>query len=317
MLYAVIADIHGNYPALQAVLEDAKNAGVEQYLFLGDYFTDLPFTHEILETLIGLKNAAFVSGNREWYMESLNPAQRHWEQYAALFLTREALGEEGLSWINNLPKSLRLSAPEGSGTLFLEHVPPVHTDFRGQKSPASGELDERFPTRDATRQEVAQYVKESFWKNPNLSEVLSRVNAQVYLHGHNHLQYAVGIGGTLFLNPGSCGLPLDQQSGAPYTLLRVESGSFRVEERRVPYDVEGVVRKVMCFPKYREAAGWYQLNSWQLCTARDHSRVLSRFLQEEKEHTCPRTDQENNQVFHRALSRAWEYYQNRTSGELS
>ena len=32
MLYAVIADIHGNYPALRAVLEDAREAGAQQYL---------------------------------------------------------------------------------------------------------------------------------------------------------------------------------------------------------------------------------------------------------------------------------------------
>ena len=35
MLYAVIGDIHGNYPALQAVLEDAQKAGAEQYFFFG------------------------------------------------------------------------------------------------------------------------------------------------------------------------------------------------------------------------------------------------------------------------------------------
>ena len=127
----------------------------------------------------------------------------------------------------------------------------------GQKSPASGELDEQFPDQDATHQEVAQYVKESFGKIPNLLEVLSRVNAQVYLHGHNHLQYAVEIGGTLFLNPGSCGLPLDQQRGAPYTLLRYESGSFNVEERRVPYQVERVLEQTLRSPQYAEAAGWY------------------------------------------------------------
>lgn len=226
MLYAIIADIHGNYPALQAVLEDAQKAGAEQYFFLGDYFTDFPFTREILETLTGLKHAIFVSGNREWYMAGLNPRRRHLEQYAALFLTREALGEKGLSWISNLPKSFRLFTPDGASSLFLEHVHPIYTDEMGQKSPASGELDEQFPDQDATHQEVAQYVKESFGKIPNLLEVLCRVNAQVYLHGHNHLQYAVEIGGTLFLNPGSCGLPLDQQRGAPYTLLRYESGSL-------------------------------------------------------------------------------------------
>ena len=44
MRYAVIADAHGNYPALQAVLQDAKKAGAEQFLLLGDYMTDFPFT---------------------------------------------------------------------------------------------------------------------------------------------------------------------------------------------------------------------------------------------------------------------------------
>ena len=315
MLYAIIADIHGNYPALQAVLEDAQKAGAEQYFFLGDYFTDFPFTREILETLTGLKHAIFVSGNREWYMAGLNPRRRHLEQYAALFLTREALGEKGLSWISNLPKSFRLFTPDGASSLFLEHVHPIYTDEMGQKSPASGELDEQFPDQDATHREVAQYVKESFGKIPNLLEVLSRVNAQVYLHGHNHLQYAVEIGGTLFLNPGSCGLPLDQQRGAPYTLLRYESGSFNVEERRVPYQVERVLEQTLRSPQYAEAAGWHQLNSWELRRARDCSRVFFRFLREDQERACPRTDQENNQVFHRALSRTWEYYERRTSGE--
>lgn len=308
MLYAVIADVHGNYPALKAVFEDAQKEGVQQYLFLGDYFTDFPFTHDILEALANLENAVFVSGNREWYMETLNPAQRHLEQYASLFLTRDALGEKGLSWIGRLPKSARLSTPDGSSTLFLEHAYPVHTDSKGRKSPASGGLDELFPMKNATHQEVAQYVKESFRKNPNLPEILGRINAQVYLHGHSHLQYAVELDGTLFLNPGSCGLPLDQQSGAPYTLLQYEAGSFRVKERRVSYDVERVIRNVIDFPKYGEAAGWYQLINWQLSTSRDHSRTFSRFLQEEKECTSPQTDQENNQTFHRALSRTLEYY---------
>ena len=80
----------------------------------------------------------------------------------------------------------------------MEHVHPIYTDEMGQKSPASGELDEQFPTKMPHISEVAQYVKESSEKIPNLLEVLSRVNAQVYLHGHNHLQYAVEIGGTLF-----------------------------------------------------------------------------------------------------------------------
>lgn len=304
MLYAVIADIHGNYPALRAVLKDAREAGAQQYLLLGDFLTDWPFTREVLETLASLENAVFVSGNREWYLDTLHPAHRHREQFAALFLTREAMGERALSWVRSLPKSTRLSTPDGVGSLFLEHIPPVGVGESGGKSPASGELDERFPTRDASHQEVAQYVRESFLKLPHLPEVLQRVNAPVYLHGHSHLQYAVEVGGTLFLNPGSCGLPLDHQPGAPYTLLRFESGRFQVEERRVPYDVEETIAGARNSPAYQQAAGWYQLNSWQLRTARDCNRVFFRFLQEEQQRSSPQTDQEHNLAFHKALALA-------------
>lgn len=184
--------------------------------------------------------------------------------------------------MRSLPKSTRLSTPDGVGSLFLEHIPPVGGGRAAGKVQASGELDERFPTRDASHQEVAQYVRESFLKLPHLPEVLQRVNAPVYLHGHSHLQYAVEVGGTLFLNPGSCGLPLDHQPGAPYTLLRFESGRFQVEERRVPYDVEETIAAARNSPAYQQAAGWYQLNSWQLRTARDCNRVFFRFLQEEQ-----------------------------------
>ena len=151
---------------------------------------------------------------------------------------------------------------------------------------------------------MAQYVRESFLKLPHLPEVLQRVNAPVYLHGHSHLQYAVEVGGTLFLNPGSCGLPLDHQPGAPYTLLRFESGRFQVEERRVPYDVEETIAAARNSPAYQQAAGWYQLNSWQLRTARDCNRVFFRFLQEEQRRSSPQTDQEHNLVFHKALALA-------------
>ncbi len=317
MLYAVIADIHGNYPALRAVLEDAREAGAQQYLLLGDFLTDWPFTREVLETLASLGNAVFVSGNREWYLDFLHPAHRHREQFAALFLTREAMGERALSWVRSLPKSTRLFTPDGVGCLFLEHIPPVGVGESGGRSPASGELDERFPTRDASHQEVAQYVRESFLKLPHLSEVLKRVNAPVYLHGHSHLQYAVEVGGTLFLNPGSCGLPLDHQPGAPYTLLRYESGRFQVEERRVPYDVEETIAAARNSPAYQQAAGWYQLNSWQLRAARDCNRVFFRFLQEEQQRSSPQTDQEHNLAFHKALALAQAACQQRKpAGDL-
>ena len=313
MRYAVIADAHGNYPALQAVLQDAKKAGAEQFLFLGDYMTDFPFTREIVAVLRSLPHAVFVSGNREWYLDSLDPAQRGLEQYAALFLTQDALRPEELAWVKQLPRTAKLPTPDGARTLYLQHESPVALDHRGQKTPASGELDELFPQWDATGAQVAQYVRKSFLSNLQLPSFLRQTGASVFLHGHSHLQYAVEVEGVLLLNPGSCGLPLDHRRGAPYTLLDYEAGRFTAEERRVPYDVDSFLREVRQSPEYEKAAGWNQLNLWQLCAARDYNRVFFQMLQEEKQLGCSQTVQEQNQAFHRALSRAKEYYENRAA----
>ena len=48
MIYAVISDIHGNYPALKAVIDDAKAKGVEAFLLLGDYIRDTPTLNEVV-----------------------------------------------------------------------------------------------------------------------------------------------------------------------------------------------------------------------------------------------------------------------------
>ena len=93
----------------------------------------------------------------------------------------------------------------------------------------------------------------------------------------------------------------------------LEAGRFTAEERRVPYEMDSFVRVVRQSPEYEKVAGWIQLNLWQLCTARDHSRVFFQMLQEEKQLSCSQTVQEQNQAFHRALSRAKEYYENRAA----
>lgn len=310
MMYAVIADVHGNYPALQAVLMDARAAGATHFLLAGDYITDMPYTREIVDTLHGLQNSVIVSGNREWYMDSLNPSQRDQEQFAGLFLTQEALGEE-LEWVKNLPRWAKIQTEDGAKTIFLEHVCDelYCVQENGQRKLASGALDELFRQRDATHEEVASWAKECFLENPQLPALVQRTGADVVIHGHSHLQYTLECDNVLYLNPGSCGLPLDHQPGAPYTLLCYENGEFSVEERRVRYDVEKTIKECRATEFYRKSRGWCELNFWQLRTARDHNRVLGRFLQEERENSHPVTDQEFNWAFYRALERTRKFYE--------
>lgn len=310
MLYAVIADVHGNFPALQAVLKDAEKAGVQQYLLAGDYITDLPYTREIYETLRDLPNAVMVSGNREWYMGNLDPRQRHWEQFSSLFLTEEALGEDGLAWARALPRSARVKTPDGEKTILIEHIceeinGKLHTN-RGKRKLSPSSLSQDFPHRNATRREVTEFARGFYANNPALADLRDRSGADVVIVGHNHLQYALELGGTLYLNPGACGSPLDHQTGAPYTLLRYENGGFSAEERRVGYDVERTLWEYRHSRAYEEAAPWCELVIHMLETSHDVCRTLFRFLGEEEEKSQPKTDEEHNRAFRRAFQRTRE-----------
>ena len=48
MRIAIISDVHGNYPALLSVVEDAVSNHVDKFIFAGDYIFDLPFSNEVV-----------------------------------------------------------------------------------------------------------------------------------------------------------------------------------------------------------------------------------------------------------------------------
>ena len=71
MRYAVISDIHGNKPAMDAVLADAKQQGVKDFIFAGDYCLSGPFPDECISMLREIENKTIIRGNEERYLENL------------------------------------------------------------------------------------------------------------------------------------------------------------------------------------------------------------------------------------------------------
>ena len=71
MRYALISDIHGNLPALQAVINDAKNKGIDRYFFLGDYYLSVPYPNEVASVLRNFEHAFIISGNEEIHIDNL------------------------------------------------------------------------------------------------------------------------------------------------------------------------------------------------------------------------------------------------------
>jgi predicted phosphodiesterase len=193
---AALYDVHGNLPALEAVLEDAGAAGVDRYLLGGDYSL---FGAWPLETVTRLRelDAEWIRGNGERWTAS--PADAPDGVRPAIDRCRELLGPELVSELAALPEFL-----ERGDTLYCHG------------SPAS---------------DVRSFLPEAA---SDEAELLAGVRAARLVFGHTHLAFARRTAqGIELVNPGSVGMPFDGDPRAAYALVGEDGG---VEHRRVAYD---------------------------------------------------------------------------------
>jgi predicted phosphodiesterase len=195
---ALLYDIHGSIPALDAVLADAAAARADAYLLGGDYGAWGPNPLDCLERLRTLPRTTWIRGNGERWTR--DPPLDRPEVLEALRERESGYGtEEG--WLYSLQMQVELD-----GVLYV-HGSPL-SDVESFPAERSGD-DER---------------------------MLAGVRGKTVVFGHSHLQFRrPGPNGTELLNPGSVGMPLDGDVRAAYALRR-DDGQF--EFRRVEYDVE-------------------------------------------------------------------------------
>ena len=223
MRLAIVSDIHGNLPALQAVVADAS--GVDGWLNLGDTLAGPLWPAETADFLMR-QGWPTIAGNHERQMlapdlSSMSAADR----YAALRITAAQR-----AWMAALPPTLA-----GAEGLHCVHGTPgsdlecfVHT-----VTPAG--------MRPATQDEIAAR--------------LGDLPATLVLCGHTHLPRQATVGDTLVVNPGSVGLqaydhdqPFEHvvENGTPqarYAVIEYRHGAWTVQLRAVDYDFEIAARQ--------------------------------------------------------------------------
>ena len=109
MKYAIISDIHGNLPALQAVIQDAKNQNVSHYLFAGDYSISGPWPNECIETIKAIPNKTVIRGNEEKYLEDLvGKDQSQWTdgQMQISYWNYKTIKQDNLDYLLQLPHTV-------------------------------------------------------------------------------------------------------------------------------------------------------------------------------------------------------------------
>jgi len=193
----VLYDIHGNIPALQRVLDEADELGVDRWLLGGDYGTPSPWPLETLDRLKQLPNATWIRGNGErWLREPPEDRPEVMESYA---LFTGGLPADVVDRLYRLPPQA-----EVDGTLFV-HGSPLS--------------------------DVQSFAPEP---QPGEETMLAGVHDRLVVFGHSHQQFRrPGPDGTDLLNPGSVGMPLDDDTRSAWATF---DGHFTF--RRTEYDVE-------------------------------------------------------------------------------
>ena len=282
MKYAVLSDIHGNAPALKAVLEDVKKQGITVFIIAGDYCLSGPYPDECISIIRKLKNAYIIRGNEEQYLENLiGKDQKNWTdgQMQISYWCYRNISKENLDYLFSLPHTIDFNC---NGVNI--HIAHSNNAFIGEsglnEKICSDILAMEFKDKTITPNSLKEYVKTSIKNCPDIDENVNSLEAGAYIFGHMHIQwdYEDKERKIYLINPGSCGLPLDGLTGTvPYTILDIsDAGKVTVEKHRIPFDTEKYIEVLKTTSQYSEANVWSKVIIKELRSAKEH---MSFFLQ--------------------------------------
>jgi putative phosphoesterase len=215
MLIALIGDIHGNLPALRAVLDDIDNMGIQTVLNTGDTVVGYPWPNEVVD-LIRQRNIPSVQGEKDRLASTFLRKAKQLrnklpdDQYAPIEWTFEQLGSSNLEYLAGLPRQRRLTL-EGID-LVLCHG-----------TPGGGQTDSLLPDDD----------DEKFRRQREVA------NTPLIICGGTHSSFGRQLSDSYFADPGSVGQPQ-----AVYTLLNTEETDWTTETRRIDYDYPSVLQRL-------------------------------------------------------------------------
>jgi len=283
---------------LDAALADAKAQRAEQYIFLGDYYRDLPWPNEVVDTIRSINGVAAIKGNNEGYLVSMHGQdQGQWtdKQSQLLYWNYKALTPENLEYLMDLPENAEIADKRGTirftHSMEMFYRPPYMRVFT---SSGFNEMMERDPI---SHDEYLALARKILLSNFDMLNQIHALPEGVYLFGHQHNQFHVEIEGRLFINPGSCGAMTDHATTVPYTLLDSNAGGWAVTERRVAYDIEGAIQALRASDIAARAPVWSEVITRQMREGKDHFGAFVRSLRKIGREHGQMTEPVSNDVF--------------------
>lgn len=205
---AVIADIHGNLPALEAVADDMAQFQVDHVIVAGDMINWGPLSAEVMEYLLA-RHWSMIRGNNEYYLLDYQSdrAPSSWKHYSMPPWLHQQLKGHLHHVLACLPDEIQLRFPD---------APPVRVVHGLPGNPWDG----------------------VFWRTPEdtIRQWFSGVQETTVICAHTHIALDRQVDDWHILNPGSVGCPLDRCPDASYLILDGDSSGWQATFRRVPFD---------------------------------------------------------------------------------
>ena len=228
MRLAVISDIHGNWDAFQAVLNDMDTAVIDAVVCLGDNIGYGPEPNEVIDALRQRKIPS-VLGNHE--MAVLQPERLSWFNPTArqsLSLTIERLSESSRRYISRMQTFL-----VAHQCRFVHGFPPdsATTYYFELAEASTSKVFDMYPEQICFIGHTHDLVRLAYRKDKLELEPLAR--------GHLVLEPDTRH----IINAGSVGQPRDGENSAKYLIW--DSGAQELHVRFVAYDIAATVKKII------------------------------------------------------------------------
>lgn len=241
MKYAILADIHANLEAFQAVLADIKERQADRIVLLGDvvgYCADPKECIRLAQQHIDL----IVQGNHDEYSACEKPMD-HFTPTAAetILWTRKQLNTAERSFLINLPLQRHTEH------FLMTHASPWHPEH----------------WHYVINRESAAYGFSAFndrvcFVGHSHSPVMFSEKGEI-IQANRYQQFHIKPGERYIINPGSVGQPRDKDPHASYITYDTESGFIQLH--RVDYDIRTAQQKIL-------NAGLPERNAYRLSSGR-------------------------------------------------
>ncbi len=206
----ILADIHGNLPAFEAVQKDIKQLAPDQVIVNGDILNRGPQSLECLHA-VRATGWPVVFGNHEAYalMRVDGDVAEEWRSdfWLSFQLVAQQLSAEEVAYLRALPRDYVVNVPN------LPAMRIVHGSMRALNDGIG------------------------FWmSDADLLEAVEAAPEPIVIGAHTHRTFQHRVGARWMLNCGAVGAPFNGDPGAQYLLMTAQNGSWHAEFRSIEYD---------------------------------------------------------------------------------